>query len=136
MKKVIECKVSLMEKDKDFSVNKEGKGNYIVRSSGRFLPNEYFKKWGVNIKEDFDQEEYNFFIGNAITTIYGDLIAESKNKLDSVGIWITFDDESVVENSMDISILDSIREYGQEGIIPILEFVKMTLQSDESEVDL
>ena len=69
-----------------------------------------------------------------LTTIYGDLISESKDKLDTVGIWITFDDDSVIENSMDISILDSIGEYGENGIIPILEFVKMTLQPDESEV--
>ena len=54
-----------MEKDKSFSVNEKGKGNYIVRSTGKFLPNEYFKKWGVDIKENFDEDEYNFFIGNA-----------------------------------------------------------------------
>ena len=44
MKKVLECKISLMEKEKDFSVDDKGKGNYIIRTSGTFLPEEYLEQ--------------------------------------------------------------------------------------------
>jgi len=36
-----EIKISLMEKEKDFNINENGKGNYIIKSSATFLPDKY-----------------------------------------------------------------------------------------------
>lgn len=126
MKKIIECKISLMEKDQNFSIDEKGKGNYIVRATGTFKPEEYLQQWsnGEELKED----EYRSFIENALMMIYDNMLERaSEDKLDTVGLWITFDDEKTIDNAIDLSVMETMEQYGEEGVIPILEFAKMTL---------
>lgn len=128
MKKVIECKISLMEKEKDFSVDKDGRGNYIIRSSGTFLPEEYIEQNPSIKKAHDDEESYMDYISQAAGIIAENLQDENPDIVaDSIGIWITFDDEKRVESSMDLSTLETIKEY-HKGLDPYFEFTKMTLQ--------
>ena len=123
-----------MEKDNNFSIDDKGKGNYIIRSSGTFEPEKYIME---NVSfQDFDQDEYLSFVENAISMIYDSLLNENKETVfHTVGLWITFEGEDPIENAIDVSVLESIAEFGEEGVIPILEFAKMTLDPYyESEV--
>lgn len=123
-----------MEKDSNFSIDDKGKGNYVIRSSGTFEPEKYIMENAHS--QDFTKEEYKGFVQNAITVIYDSLLNENKEKVfHTVGIWITFDGEETIENAIDIAVLESMAEFGGEGVIPILEFAKMTLDPYyESEV--
>jgi hypothetical protein len=123
-----------MEKDTNFSIDDKGKGNYIIRSTGSFNPEDYIKTH-LSGKE-LDKEEYKFLVENAIVVIYDNLIEKQEGKsLDTVGIWLTFDNGEVIENALDIPVLESMAEFGEKDIIPILEFAKMTVEPFyESEV--
>jgi hypothetical protein len=126
MKKILECKISLMEKDQNFSIDEKGKGNYIVRATGKFKPEEYIQQWSNG--EELKPEEYKSFVENALMMIYDNMLERAgEDKLDTVGIWITFDDENIIDNAIDLSVLETMGEYGEDGLIPILEFAKMTL---------
>jgi hypothetical protein len=128
MKKIKEFRISLMEKDSDFSLNEENKGNYIIRTTGKFLPEEYIQKLGVETEEEFKETDYLEFIGNAMLVIYDNLMEESKDKkVDTVGVWVTFDDDKTIDSAMDISVIKALEEYHTD-IIPAMEFFKMTLQ--------
>lgn len=125
MKKILEFKVSLMEKDKDFSINENGKGNYIIRATGTFKPEEYLEKWS---NEEIEENEYRSFVESAIMMIYDNMLVQAgEEKFDTVGLWITFNDETKVENAMDLDVLKALESYGPEDVIPVLEFAKMTL---------
>jgi hypothetical protein len=135
MKRVLECKVSLMEKEKGFSVDDEGKGNYIIRSSGTFRPEE-FMELNPQIKASLNNEDaYLDYVSQSAMLIVEELKTKtSETPVDSVGIWVTFDDGKKVESSMDLSTMDMIKEYHQD-VDPYFEFAKMTLQPFyESEV--
>ena len=125
MRKITQCKISLMEKDTNFSIDDKGKGNYIIRSTGSFNPEEYIK---THLDEELNEEEYKFLVENAITVIYDNLMEKQEGRvLDTVGVWLTFDDGEIIENAIDIPILDSMAEFGEADVIPILEFAKMTV---------
>ncbi len=114
-----------MERDKDFSIDEQNKGNYIIRTSGTFEPEKYIMENAF--AQGMEQEEYLAFVENAVMMIYDSMIGSAGSKFDTVGLWITFEDGKTIDNSMDIDILKSMEEYGEEGVIPILEFAKMTL---------
>ena len=62
------------------------------------------------------------------------LESQTKDSIDSVGIWITFDDQEKTESSMDLSTMSMMKEH-HEDLNPYFEFAKMTLQPFyESEV--
>jgi len=133
MKKVNEFKISLMEKPKDFLVDEEGKGNYIIRSSGVFKVEEYLQ----NLDEDqqVSEDEYEKFLQGAMMAIYDNLLENNAEKsFDTVGLWITYKDGEILENAMDFSVLETFNEFGPDEVVPFLEFVKMTLPVNESEV--
>ena len=66
---------------------------------------------------------------NLISLVYEDLLKESINKdFDFVGIFITLEDDSIIENSISLLLLENIRKYGTEDLVPIKEFTKMTIQ--------
>ena len=136
MKRVLECKVSLMEKDVDFSLDNEGKGNYIIRSSATFLPEKYIEQNPEYKEAILDSDEsYLDFVSQAVSLMTENLKEETKDKkIDSIGIWVTFEDDKKVESSMDLSVMETIKEFHQD-INPFLEFAKMTLHPFyESEV--
>ena len=125
MKKILECKISLMEKDTNFSIDEKSKGNYIIRTTGTFEPEKYIMEWAF--AQDMDQDQYLEFVNNAVLMIYDNLIENTKTSFDTVGLWITFDDGHTIDNAMDVDVMITMGEYGGEGVIPILEFAKMTL---------
>jgi len=125
MKKILECKISLMEKDANFSIDKKSKGNYIVRTTGTFNPEKYIVEWGFS--QEMKQKEYLDFVANALLMIYDNLVENTECKIDSVGLWITFDDGNTIDNAMDFEVMEAIENYGGPGVIPVLEFTKMTL---------
>lgn len=125
MKKVKEFRVSLMEKDENFSISEEGKGNYIIRASGTFNTEEFFKD-----KEELSEEEYRNFMEGAIVAVYNQIPKEIL--YETIGLWITYEDDQKIENAMDLSVLETMGEMG-DNIDPIIEFAKMTLNTVEYE---
>ena len=133
MKRITECKVSLLEKPGDFAIDTEGQGNYIMKTTGTFYPEKYLEQWAKG--EDPSEKDYEDFIHSVFLGIYENLLEQKKDEgFDSVGIWITFEDGEKIDNAMDLSVLESFEQFGEEGVIPFLEFVKMTLQPNESEI--
>lgn len=129
MNKIVECKLSLLEKDKNFSVDKKGQGNYIIRATAIFHPEEYLNK----VESYLNEEEYEEFILTAFKEMYNSLRDECRDKvIDSVGLWIAYEDKTLIDNAMDLSVLEAMEQYGQENIIPIVELTKMTLKIHES----
>lgn len=128
MRKIKECRISLMEKGENFSIE-DGKGNYILRTTGTFEPEKYLKDFAFEGKH-LKEKEYKDFVANAIMMIYDSIIdsGDHKGALDTVGLWVVFEDDETIDNAMDISLLESMEKYGEDGTIPILEFAKMTLQ--------
>lgn len=121
MKKIKEYRMSLMEKDGD--TEEKGKLNFLIRSSAYLEVKNYLKKKKVK------EEEYENFILNSSSLIFEELINKTeKTNVDSVGVWIIFEDGTQVDNSIDISVLKDIEKYGLEDVKPIQEFFKMTLE--------
>lgn len=128
MKKVKEFRVSLMEKEKDFSIDERGRGNYIIRASGTFNVQEYLKSKG-----EIDGEEERSFIESAIVAIYNQIPKKASHE--TLGLWVTYEDGKVIDNSMDISVLESMKELG-DNVDPVWEFAKMTLDAAEYESEV
>jgi len=117
-----------MEKEKDFNINENGKGNYIIKSSATFLPDKYLFERNLL---DIELNDYLNFIYDSCRIIYEDLISKKEHIfLDAVGIWFKFDDGLILENSISLEILKLMDD--NTDIIPIVEFVKMTLNINEN----
>ena len=115
-----------MEKEKEFSIDEESKGNYIIRTTGTFEPETYLKE--MSNGEEIPVDEYKGFIESSIMMIYDSMLARAgEDKFDTVGLWITFDDGNTIDNAMDLDVLKTLEEYGEGEVIPVLEFAKMTL---------
>ena len=119
-------RISLMEKKGEIK-DEAGKADYIVKSSANFQFNEYVEK----TYPEADEEDREQILKEASQLIYEDLLSKSKeDEFNSVGIWLTVGDQ-VLENAIDTAVLGGIKEYGQTGIVPIFEFIKMTLPVNE-----
>jgi hypothetical protein len=125
MTDIKELKISLMEKTEEADPE-TGKGGYLLRTSATFGFNEYVEK----TYPDADEEDRLQILGAACQLIYQDLLEKTKDPFDSIGVWITIGDQ-VFENSIAISTMEGIQQYGEKGIVPIFELVKMTLPTDE-----
>lgn len=122
MKKIAEFKISLMKRESDYD-KETGKCNYSVKLSGTL----HVKKLKRNPKF---KEDYEGFILESASLIFDDLLKKSKESdadVDSVGLWITYEDGSIIENSIDLLVLKDMEQYGIEKINPIQEFFKMTV---------
>jgi len=128
MKKIKEYRMSLMEKDDTFPTKEEGKSNFIIRNTAMLEVERYIVKKKLSLNE----EEYDDFVLNSSKLIY-DALVEKKGKysVDTIGIWIKFADGKEVENSIELSVLEDLQKYGMEDVVPVFEFIKMTVQ-DES----
>jgi len=129
MNKEIEIKISLMESIKVPDLEKGGKGEYIVRSSAKYNPQEYFKNnyRDLTSDEDLNGELFEKFLASSMDLVFQELKDKTKQQVDSVGIWIQKGPE-ILENSMNLEFLEAMNQYGNDDIIPIYEFYKMTLQ--------
>lgn len=119
-----EIKISLMEKTGESSCKKFKKSEYIVKSSATLDFNTYMK----GKYPEADEEDTEYILKNISNFIFEDLIGKTKDKFDSVGIWIKSKD-NFWENAMDLPTLEGIKQYGEIGIVPVFELIKMTLPS-------
>lgn len=120
MKKIKEYRMSLMEKDVKLS-EEEGKVNYIIRNSAVLEVSK--------LLEEHTIEDYDEFVSSSSSLIFSELInKKGEQKVDSVGLWVTFEDGLEVDNSIDLSILEDIQKYGADDVDAISEFFKMTVQ--------
>jgi len=123
MEKIKEIKVSLLEKEENFNIDESNKGNYIARASESIFPELFLEKKKIVLNDI----EYKNFAEDITNQMFEDLSNKTKEqKIDSVGIWFTFENEKIIENSIDLTILNSMAEHHND-IEPIKEFVKMTL---------
>ena len=132
MKKIKNITISLLEKDGDFSINEDSKGNYIKKSTSSFSVDQYLSSFSI---DEVDDEEYDNFIMDLCVSMYNDLLSKSQGiNCDSIGLWVEYMDGTKIENAMDLWVLDSIGEFGEKDVIPFLEFFQMSLQRDEAQV--
>ena len=121
MTDIKQIKISLMESQGEVD-SSTGKADYIMRTSASFNFNEYVEKTYPGADEE-DREE---ILKQISSLVYQDIIKQTKDKFDSVGVWITVGNQ-VFENSINAAVLSGIHEYGEKGIVPIYELIKMSL---------
>lgn len=125
MKKIKELKVALMEADHSVINDvSNDKSNYIIRSSAKLLLEDYLEKTNTLIE---DEDSYLDFIHKSIGLMYNNLIDQSNSiNYDTVGLWFKFEDDEMIDGSIDLATLKIIGEY-REDLNPIEELSKITL---------
>ena len=119
MKRIKELKLALMEKEIDSSYNENGKGSFIIKCFGTLDVESV-------LKDITDEEQYNEYILYIASSIYEELMSKKEDKIiDNVGLWLTYEDGILVDNSMGISMFNDIEKFA--NVNPLIEFVKMTL---------
>ena len=106
----------------------KGKNEYTIKSSATLKFNEYLDKSFPGL----DNEGGEQILKEVSNIMFLDLLntaRESQVYYDSVGIWLTIGD-TVLENSISLSVLDGIKEYSTGDVVPIYEFIKMTLPNE------
>lgn len=121
MTDIKQIKISLMETQGEVDPS-TGKSDYILKTSATFQFNEYVEKTYT----EADEEDREQILKEASQLIYKDLLEKTKDKFDSVGVWLTIGDQ-IYDNSISISVMEGIQQYGESGVVPIYELVKMTL---------
>jgi hypothetical protein len=121
MTNIKEIKISLMGSQGEMDPS-TGKRDYIIKSSASFQFNEYMEK----TYPEADEEDREQALKEGSQLIYQDLLIKTKDKFDSIGIWIKTED-LIYENSMSISDIEGIQQHGEPGISPIFELIKMTI---------
>ena len=124
MTDIQQLKISLMEKKGDVKGGQE-KADYIIKGSATLQFNEYVKTTFPEINEE-DRES---ILMQASQLMFQDLQEKTKDVFDSVGIWLTIADQ-VYENSIALSVMEGIQQYGEKGIVPIYELIKMTIPNE------
>ena len=100
---------------------------YIIKCSATLKFNEFIELKFPGMKEE---DKVNILC-QVSRDMYEDLLEKSiSDVVDSVGVWIK-SGKIIHENSISLSDLEAIQQHGEEGIIPIYEFIKMTLQINE-----
>jgi hypothetical protein len=108
-KKVKDIKLSLLSIDGDIDPS-TGKAEYIKLCTANFVNKDY-------------SEEQIYEILNAM---YIDLLNQKIENVDSIGIWINYED-LIYENAISLMTLNDIKEYSKQEVNPIVEFFKMTI---------
>jgi hypothetical protein len=121
MTDIKELKISLMEKRGEIDPS-TGKSDYIMKTSATFKFNEYVEK----TYPEADEEDREQILKEASQLIYQDLLEKTNDKFDSVGVWIDVENQ-IFENSIDIAVMEGVKQYGEAGIVPIYELLKMSL---------
>lgn len=122
LEKIEKLQISLMNKVSDVLDKSETpKANYEKKITANLLLSK------IQLK---DENELNQLIYLTLE----DLFKRQKEDVDSVGMWITYD-EKIYENSMSLSVLNEIKEYSSEDINPYFELFKMTIPIDEETIE-
>jgi len=129
MKKIKEFKMSLMQKD-DITQEKNEKINksrFIIKCTACLNILEFLQS--NNKYKEYYENNYDDFIFESVSIVYDNLLIHKnkETKIDSIGLWITFEDGQIIDNSISILLLDDIKTYGDKDVIPIIEFFKMTV---------
>jgi len=106
--------ISLLHKESE--INSENKAAYSKKITAKFT-----------FPLDFPRTEEAFSI--LLTEMYHDLQKHAPDDVDSIAIWIEYDNV-IIENAVFIRTLDDIKEYAKEEMNPIFEFFKMTIQNN------
>jgi len=125
MTDIKEFKISLMERQG--TPDKKSKCEYILKASATFDFNDYIEKTFPQASE----EDRTDILKEISKMAFEDLVNKVKGEFDSVGVWIQIGSETL-ENAMDLSVLEGIKEYGEPGIVPIFELIKMTIPDDSN----
>jgi len=128
MKKLKEIKLALMQKTDNKNLSEDevklGKQNFIIKYSGTINVSELLKKAKLKCLDEDNLCE-------VCDMIYIDLLEFCKNiKIDSVGLWLIYKDNKIIENSIELSLLSNIKNMNID-LNPIHEFVKMSLINDK-----
>lgn len=116
LKKIQSIKFSLMKKTGD--VNKKGIAEYDKRVSADFkIPEGMFEEHGEDILQEL------------VTKVYEDIMNIAPDDVDSLGLWVTYNDV-IFENAMSLQTIKDISEYSIEDVSPVYEFFKMTVNEN------
>ena len=118
--------LSLLEKDTTSQLVRTGEEPFIRRASA-IVDVEKF----LDHPQDIFKNEHEF-IQSSIGIFFDELQKSNDGSSTHVGIWIEKDDD-VYTNSIKISILEKMKEYGSEDLDPIFEFYEMTIKNYESQ---
>lgn len=120
-----ELSISLLEETENFHDSSTNKSEFIKRATGSINIEDAEK---IYTKKG-DKIERKNFINTISQLIYNELMEKTKNhyKIDAVGIWLKFHDESIIDNSLSLDTIKSIEKY-DESINGIYELIKMSLQ--------
>lgn len=122
VKKFKSVRMSLMKVTGD--INEEtSKAEYLVKGSAKFdITPEFY--------EALEKEEEKDLTEGLIAAIYEELLQKIDDDVDTVGIWIDYD-EKIFENAIKIDTLSDMQKYGEKGIIPIYEFFKLSIKEED-----
>jgi hypothetical protein len=129
MTEITKIKIALLESDKELE---DDKSDFNLKYSATLNIKEILEK-NINNVLDYDFDE---FIEEILNNIFEDLMSLTKKEniiIDYIGLWIYYDN-SVIDNSIKLSILDDIERYGAD-INPLYEFYKMTLLKKEEVIN-
>lgn len=79
-----------------------------------------------NFKMENMQQSEEFY-AILINAIYDNLNKITQKQYDHVGLWITFNDDTIISNAITTSDLNAMEEYSHDEIDSMWEFFKMTI---------
>jgi hypothetical protein len=125
MKHIKELKIALMEQDTLAKKNKKNKKNFIIKHSAKLNVQQLLLSQNIN------EDDYEDNILHIVSTIYKELLDNKKeNTINYVGLWVTFEDETTIDNSISINVFNDIKKFAIEELDPMQEFFKMTVNSE------
>lgn len=103
----------------------EDRMDFDLRYSGLLDVKQILEQQIGNVNES----NYDEFIPEILKLIFEELVESASKEnadVDSCGIWIDYGDDTD-DNSIKLSVLRDIENYGTDSINPVYEFYKMTL---------
>jgi len=93
----------------------------------------------VVVKESVVKAIEQYGLKSVLNVIYDDILEKCKDPVDSIGLWVNYDNKEY-ENSIKLSTLNDIKQYGSNDIDAIYEFFRMTvkepaLATEDGEID-
>ena len=126
MNRIDKIRISLLKR---IGEEKLGQNDYTVKCSSYMNIKEYIKKTYGSLSDSEGEE----LISSILELSFEDLLKKNTNEVDHIGIWITLDTGEIFENSTELSVINSMKEFGNEVLSPVFEFFKMTLDKYESQ---
>jgi hypothetical protein len=117
-------KLALMKKESE--IDKDNKSDFEVFKSAKFKITPEF----LDMYIDVDKENLTEFLLNAV---YKDLISNIEYDENEcyLGLWINYNDIEI-DNSISLSTMSNIKEYSNDEVNPVYEFLKMTTKQYET----